>query len=278
MRISGKVRAQSILSELKSEIQQKYLAPNLAIILATDDPAPHTYVKYKILRAQENDINITVYPFAVEKEQAALELINQLNHDTNTHGIIVQLPVFSTWNKEILINSVSPRKDVDGFLPDSPFTPATAAATFEMLKEFASTENASSVEQFLQHKNIVVLGKGRTAGKPIIKLLSQKGFPPTIIDSKTSHPAKIIKDADLLISAVGKPSIITGSMIKSGSSVIGIGVTKIEKDGVVQTIGDIDEQSIATKAKLYCPTIGGIGPLTIACLLRNVVEAASTDS
>jgi methylenetetrahydrofolate dehydrogenase (NADP+) / methenyltetrahydrofolate cyclohydrolase len=275
MIVFGKPIADSILAELKQKIKEKKLHPHLAIILAGDDPASRIYIKYKIIEASEIGVKITVYEFTPSLANECLESIQKLNLDTETHGIIVQLPIYSNWVTDTVVNSVIPTKDVDGFLPESPFTPATGDATWEMIKEFAKIENVA-VEDFLKDKQITILGKGKTAGKPAADVIRKNGFEPTIVDSKTTNPDDIIKKSDLIISATGKKHIITGEKIKKGAYVIGIGVGKETIDGKERIFGDVEKSSIEKKAKLFCPTIGGIGPLTIACLLRNVVTSSES--
>jgi 5,10-methylene-tetrahydrofolate dehydrogenase/methenyl tetrahydrofolate cyclohydrolase len=136
----------------------------------------------------------------------------------------------------------------------------------------ARIEGFDSIEKFLEGKTITVLGRGKTAGKPIRELLMKKGYEANLIHSQTPNPDDIIKNSDIIISATGKKNIINSSNIRPGCFVIGVGVNKEGE----KTVGDLDEAAIAETAKLYCPTIGGIGPLTIACLLRNVVQSAKT--
>jgi methylenetetrahydrofolate dehydrogenase (NADP+)/methenyltetrahydrofolate cyclohydrolase len=274
MIIKGKPIADTILTELKKTVQEKQLHPHLAILLAGNDPASRVYIKYKDKAATNADIKISVYEFTETDQDAAIRKIEQLNKDHDTHGIIVQLPIYPNWVTDNLVYAVALAKDVDGFRQDSPFIPATAEGTWEMIKEFARIEGYKTAEDFLRNKNIVILGKGRTAGKPARDLLTEKGFQTTLIDSRTTNPDKILNEADLIISATGKKHIINDSNTKEGAYVIGIGVGKEVIDGEEKLFGDIDLHSIEHKAKLICPTIGGIGPLTIACLLRNVVKSA----
>ncbi len=142
-----------------------------------------------------------------------------------------------------------------------------------MLTAFALLEGFPETKEFLKNKKVVLLGKGKTAGGPIRDLLLGKDINFTLIDSKTEDPDLLIKEADVIISATGKKNIITGEKIKKGSFVIGVGVGKDSGE----IYGDIEEKSVSEIAKLYCPTIGGIGPLTIVCLLRNVIQSASWD-
>ncbi|MBI2011912.1 bifunctional 5,10-methylenetetrahydrofolate dehydrogenase/5,10-methenyltetrahydrofolate cyclohydrolase [Candidatus Daviesbacteria bacterium] len=276
MKVSGRDLADKILEKLKLEIKGKNLTLCLAIILASNDPAPKMYTQRKINVAGEIGIKATLYEFSENQGQDCFETIQQLNEDQNIHGIIVQQPMHTGWDFQKYIQVVSSKKDVDGFKEDSPYKEATALGVWEMLSEFGRIEGFKSTDEFLEGKKIVVLGKGLTAGKPTINLLTEKGFPPEVIDSKTENPNQIIKNADVVISATGKKNIINGGNIKKGSFVIGIGVGKEEKDGEERIFGDINEEEIKDIAKLYCPTIGGIGPLTIACLLKNVMEASFT--
>ncbi len=266
MKVSGKPLADSILNALKLEIQEDSLKPGLAIILANNTGASRLYVENKLNRAAEIGIQAHLYQF---NETQARAKITQLNQDPSVSGVIIQFPVYDSWKFDGLFNQVVSSKDVDGFKSDSPFVPATAAGVWEMLSEFARLEGYDLAGEFLQGKNITVLGRGKTAGKPIRDLLMKKGYEVNLIHSQTPNPDDIIKNSDIIISATGKKDIIDGTNIKTGAYVIGVGVGK-EAD---KTIGDLAED-VADQAKLYCPTIGGIGPLTIACLLRNVVQSA----
>jgi methylenetetrahydrofolate dehydrogenase (NADP+)/methenyltetrahydrofolate cyclohydrolase len=270
MKVSGKPLTDSLLNALKLEIQEDNLSPGLAIILANNTGASRLYVENKLNRAAELGIQANLYQFDESQEDEAKAKIEELNQDSRFSGIIIQFPVYGSWNFDQLFQSVSSQKDVDGFKADSPFIPATAAGVWEMLSEFARLDGEQSAKDFLNGKIITVLGRGKTAGKPTRELLMKKGYEVNLIHSQTPDPDGIIKSSDIIISATGKKHIINGSNIKSGSYVIGVGVGKEDE----KTIGDLAEGEIAEIAKLYCPTIGGIGPLTIACLLRNVVASA----
>jgi methylenetetrahydrofolate dehydrogenase (NADP+)/methenyltetrahydrofolate cyclohydrolase len=278
MIVSGKPLAQKILSQVQKEIVAKKLQPHLAIILASANEASRMYIKHKTIIGDEIGIKVSTFEFAESVPDQCKETIDELNKDILVNGIIVQLPLYPSWFADDFVNKVALEKDVDGFLPDSPFVPATAEGTWEMLKEFASIEGTDSIETFLNGKSIIVLGKGKTAGKPIRELLKKNGYHSDLIDSKTANPDEIIRNADIVISATGKKHIIHKGNIKDGAYVIGVGVGKESIDGKMKTFGDIDEKGIEIKAKLICPTIGGIGPLTIACLLRNVFSAAKKNS
>lgn len=269
MKVSGKDVAKAILKKLGKEIKEKNLKPSLAIILAGNDPSSKIYVRSKIKTAQKIGIDAKLFEFSNKEKKDVLPTINKLNADRNVHGIIVQHPVYQDWNFDEFAQSISPEKDVDGFLENSPFKGATALAVWEMISAFSKIEGFKNVKDFLRGKKIVILGKGKTAGGPAIKLFRQKGFDPAVVDSKTQSRDGVIKSADVVISATGIKHIVNGRNLKKGAYVVGVGVGK--EQGKIY--GDIDEEGVAKKAKLYCPTIGGVGPLTVACLLRNVVES-----
>lgn len=278
MKVSGREVADKILQNLKEEIEQKNLKPHLVIILAGNNPASRIYVNNKLKAAESINLPATLLEFAENEQDKFLETLEGLNSDPEISGMIVQYPVYDSWDFEGILQKIDPKKDVDGFLPDSPYFPATALGIWEMLTAFAKEEGFSSTEEFLKGKKIVNLGKGRTAGNPAIRLIREKGFETTVVDSKTQNPDEIINSADVIISATGKKNIINASNIKPGCYVIGVGVGRENIDGELRTFGDINEEEIAPVAKLYCPTIGGIGPLTIACLLENVVVAAAGEA
>lgn len=272
MKVSGRDVADAILKKLQKQVEKLEVKPSLAIILAGDNPASRIYVNNKIKVAEKIGIQAKLFEFSKEEFAKTLETLRKFNEDENIHGIIIQYPVFKSWNFDDLIFQVDPKKDVDGFLPDSPFQGATAMAVWEMLTAFAFLEGFSKTQRFLKDKKIVLLGRGRTAGKPIRELLENKRLQVEVINSKTENPDEIIKKGDVIISATGVKNIINKNNLKNGSYVIGVGVGK--EDGKVY--GDIEEESVAKIAKLYCPTIGGIGPLTIVSLLQNVILAAKS--
>ncbi len=274
MKVSGKEVADAISKKLQKEISRFKVKPGLAIILAGNSPSSRIYVNNKIKRAEQIGIKADLFEFSQNEFADCLKTIQKLNQDSRIHGIIVQHPTFEGWDFDRLVSSVDLKKDVDGFLTNSPFRGATALAVWEMLEAFAAIEGFSSAEEFLNGKNIALLGKGKTAGGPTRNLLQEKKIVFTLIDSKTENPDQIIGDADVVISATGRKNIITGNKIKKDSYVIGVGVGKEFIDNEQKIFGDIEEETVSQKAKLYCPTIGGIGPLTIVCLLENVVKSA----
>lgn len=274
MKVSGKDVAEAILKKLEVEIQRKKLKPKLAIILAGDNPSSRIYINNKIKTANRIGIDAKLYEFKEDEADKCLKTIKRLNADRLVNGIIIQYPVYDAWNFEEFERNINPQKDVDGFLKNSPYSGATALAVWEMLTAFSLLEGFSKTEDFLKGKNIVVLGKGKAAGGPTIKLLKEKGFEVVSVIRETKNPNQIIKSGDVVISATGVKNIVNKTNLKKGAYVVGVGVGKEMVDGKEKIYGDIKEEDMAKIAKLYCPTIGGIGPLTIVSLLKNVVESA----
>lgn len=274
MKVSGKEVAEVLLKKLQKEIEEKNLHPGLAIILAGNDPSSRIYVTNKLKAAEKIGIKATLYEFNKDQLEQCVEKLEKLNADSSIHGIIIQHPVYDLWNYDDLLQKLDPQKDVDGFLPDSPYSGATALAIWEMLTAFALKMGFKKTEDFLKDKKIVVVGQGKTAGAPVTKLLEQKGYKILKVIKETENPDQIIKTGDVVISATGAKEIIGRHNLKPNSYVVGVGVGKEEVDGKMKIYGDIKEEEVADIAKMYCPTIGGIGPLTIVSLLKNVVESA----
>lgn len=274
MKVSGKEVAEAILKKLEKEIQDKNLKPGLAIILAGEDPSSRIYVTNKIKAAERIGVDAKLYEFTEEEKDKLLEKLDELNKDLSVHGIIIQHPVYSSWDYDEILEKLDSKKDVDGFKVDSPYSGATALAIWEMLTAFGLKMGFTSTDEFLKGKNIVVVGQGKTAGGPFVKLLEEKGFNPNIVIKETENPTPIIKEGDVVVSATGAKHVINKDNLKQGAYVIGVGVGKEKVDGEDKIYGDLKEDEVSEVAKLYCPTIGGIGPLTIVSLLENVVESA----
>lgn len=276
MKVSGKDVAEAILKKLGKEIQENNLHPSLAIILANNYSPSRIYVNNKIKAAQRVGVAAKLYEFSENQPEECKKTIQELNKDPKVHGIIVQYPVYESWNFDDFENSITSQKDVDGFLENSPYSGATALAVWEMLTAFSLLEGFKKTEEFLKRKKIILIGKGKAAGGPTFKLLQEKGFTPEVVVKDTSNKTKIIKSGDVVISATGVKNIVNKNNLKKGSYVVGVGVGKELIDGKEKIYGDIKEDEVSQIAKLYCPTIGGIGPLTIVSLLKNVVQSASS--
>lgn len=266
MIINGREIANEILDDLKKRVEKlksKGITPHLAIILVGKDPQSESYVSQKELKGTKIGAKISVKRLALSvKTEKLLKTIEQLNNDSNVHGVIVQRPLPPQINSSSIVQTIEPTKDVDGFRNDSKFKPPIALAVIKILNE---------VDKNFLNKKIVVIGKGETGGSPVIKELIKQGAFVEVIDSRTENKENIIKNADIVISAVGKPNIINSKMIKNGAILISVGLHK-EADGKLH--GDYNEEEIKDKASFYTPTPGGVGPVNVAMLLKNLVKAA----
>lgn len=268
MKISGKEIANTIYTSLKQrigELKKRNIIPCLAIILVGNDPASHAYVRQKKIKAEEIGAKTSIYSYPTSvSEKDLLKQLNDLNHLTSIHGIIVQQPLPSHINIEKITQAIDPKKDIDGFHIQSKFEPPIAAAVLEILKNTP-----------LKSKKIVIAGKGETGGKLIINQIKKMGIEPTVIDSKTKNPKSITKNADIIISAVGKPQVIKPDMIKRGVILISIGLHK-GFDGKLH--GDYKEEEIKDIVSFYTPTPGGVGPVNVAMLMKNLLVASGNFS
>ena len=278
MKIDGKEISQLIFEELKEKVGKLKLlniTPRLYILLLTDDPSTKSYVNQKSLKSQLIGTEITVEKVNSKiKTRDLLQKINKLNKDSTIHGIIVQRPVPSQVNEKDISRAIAEEKDIDGFRPNSIFGIPVALAVFEILQNIKNqTSNFENLtlKEWLNGKKITVIGNGLTAGGPIIRSFNNLGLEPEVIISKTKNKKEILKNSDIIISAVGKANVVDNTMIKKGVILISVGMHK-EKDGKFH--GDYDEKNIENTASFYTPTPGGVGPLNVAMLLKNLVQAA----
>ena len=272
MIIDGKKISENLINELKKEISQinkKGKTPKLSVILIGDYPPSKIYVNNKEKKAKEVGIRSEVikYPKDIE-ESKVLEKIKALNNDSNVNGILVQLPLPGHINKEKIINAIDPNKDVDGFHPinvgklssgDQSIVPCTPLGCLYLIK---------SVEKNLQGKHAVILGRSNLNGKPMAQLLLKENCTITILHSKSKNLDVECKRADILVAAVGVSQIVKGNWIKKDAVVIDVGINK--ENG--KLVGDVDFEASKNIAKAITPVPGGVGPMTIACLLQNTVE------
>ncbi len=267
--------SQRIKDELKEEVKKlknDNIFPGLAVIIVGDDPASRVYVNSKKKACEEIGIYSQEYALPENTTQdELLELVEKLNGDTKINGILVQLPLPSHIDEEAVINAISPKKDVDAFHPvnvgkimigNYDFLPCTPAGVMELIKE-------SGID--ISGKECVVVGRSNIVGKPQAMLLLHQNGTVTICHSRTKDLAEKTKNADILIAAVGKPNFITGDMIKEGAVVIDVGINRIAPKKLV---GDVDFESAEKKASAITPVPGGVGPMTIAMLMKNTVKAA----
>ena len=247
--------------------------PGLAVILAGDDSASRAYVRNKVRACAETGLRSELHEFPGDiSERAVLERIAALNGDPQVHGILVQLPLPKQVNAARLLESVSPAKDVDGFHPLNlgalmagrpGFVPCTPAGVMRMLER----EGVA-----LSGRHAVVLGRSNIVGKPMALLLLQKDATVTICHSKTPRLGEVTRLADVLVAAVGRAGLVTAEMVKPGACVIDVGINRVA-DGSLA--GDVDFAAVKDVAGLLTPVPGGVGPMTVAMLISNTVDAAA---
>jgi len=284
--IDGKAVAGKVLEEVKEGVKAfslKFRPPHLAVIIVGDNPASRSYVRSKVKKAQFCGVKSTLIEMPVNITQDELvDRIEKLNTDDEVDGILVQLPLPDHINQQDIIRSVSPLKDVDGFHPenigllasDTPrFVPCTPLGIHELLKSY-------DVE--IEGKHVVIIGRSLIVGKPLALLLSRraKGFNATvtICHSRSIELAKLAKSADILVSAVGRPGMVGADMVKNGAVVIDVGINRVDdpeaKKGY-RLVGDVDFEAVSRVASLITPVPGGVGPMTVAMLMRNTLHAAT---
>ena len=271
--IDGKAIAAGLYDEMLQEVdqmeQQYGRRPGLTVIIVGEDPASQVYVRNKEKAAKKIGLVSNVVRLPEETTQdKLLEIIAQLNADPTVDGILVQLPVPKQIDKDAVIAAVSPEKDVDGFFGmKSGFTmkqgyvaPCTPRACIHLIKAIGET---------IEGKHALVVGRGELVGKPVATLLLNENATVTIAHSRTRNLGEIARTADILIAAVGKPKMITADMIKPGAVVLDVGVSR-DADGKIS--GDVDFEAAKDVAGWITPVPGGVGPMTIAMLIRNTLD------
>lgn len=269
MKIDGRQLASQILEDLKKrveELKKEGIVPHLYVILLINDPSTLSYIKQKRLKSEEIGAKITIDDSNpnITSEQL-LKKIENLNKDKSVHGIIVQRPLPKRFNNEEITNAIIKEKDVDGFRVDSLFGIPVGLAIIEILKK----SHPDNFKYWLEQQNITVIGKGFTAGGPIIRTLNNLSITSNVISSKTTSPEEILKRSDIVISAVGKANIVKPENLKEGAILIGVGMHT--ENGKLK--GDYEDEDIENKVLFYTPTPGGVGPVNVSCLMRNLVEA-----
>ncbi|MCX6777395.1 MAG: bifunctional methylenetetrahydrofolate dehydrogenase/methenyltetrahydrofolate cyclohydrolase FolD [Candidatus Micrarchaeota archaeon] len=268
--MDGKKVASDILKEVAEEIKRRGITPKLALVRVGEDEASKIYLKKKeeacalVGIKSENH----VLPEDVKREELLL-LLGTLNADKDTHGVLVQLPLPKDLSEGEVISSISPEKDVDGIHPcnmgklargESGLTPCTPAGIMELLRRY---------EVEVEGKEAVVVGASNIVGLPIALMLLRRNATVTVCHVLTKNLASHTKKADILVSAVGKPGLITAEMVKEGAVVIDVGITRLA-EGLA---GDVDFEKVGKKASLITPVPGGVGPMTVAMLMRNTLQA-----
>ncbi len=271
---AAKVRGQ--VAEHVTKIKEEHnKTPGLAVVLVGEDPASQVYVRSKGKQTAEVGMNSYEHKLPADTSEAdLLALLDQLNSDANVHGILVQLPLPKHLNEDLIINSIDPAKDVDGFhisnvgrlgTGQKSMVPCTPLGCLMMLREHHGS---------LSGKNAVVIGRSNIVGKPMAQLLLNDSCTVTIAHSRTQNIQEVTRQADIVVAAVGRPEMVTGDWIRDGATVIDVGINRIDKpDGGTRLVGDCDFASCAEKAGAITPVPGGVGPMTIACLLANTLTA-----
>lgn len=273
--LDGKALAQTIRTRLKAEIdqiiQQGKPAPGLAVILVGSDPASHIYVNNKRRACEEVGIHSFAYDLPTDTPQDSLfSLLDKLNQNPDVHGILVQLPLPTQIDSDLILERILPHKDVDGFHPYNLGRLAQRKALLRPCTPYGIMKLLESTGASLKGMNAVVVGASNIVGRPMALELLIANCTVTICHRYTTDLASHIKQADLLIAAIGKPNIIQTEWIKPGAIVIDVGTNRLA-DG--RLVGDIDYASAKEKASWITPVPGGVGPMTIAMLLQNTVDS-----
>ena len=277
MIIDGKKIAENLRETLKKQIEQipsNQPKPGLTVILIGEDPASQIYVRNKEKFANEIGINSKVLRFDSSiTEEALTKEIHKLNQDRAVHGILVQLPLPKHINSKNIINQIEPSKDVDGFHPinvgnlssgNDALVPCTPYGCYLLLKEVISDFNGL---------NAVIIGRSNINGKPMTQLLLKENCTVTITHSKTKNLKNICQGADILVASVGIAKLVKQDWVKSDCVVIDVGINRIEENGSKKLVGDVDFENVKDKVKAITPVPGGVGPMTISCLLQNTLKA-----
>lgn len=277
--IDGKAFAAKVRGQVAEHVtrikEENGITPGLAVVLVGEDPASQVYVRSKGKQTVEAGMNSYEHKLDADTSQDdLLKLIADLNADKDVHGILVQLPLPKHLNEDLVINSIAPEKDVDGFhisnvgllgTGQKSMVPCTPLGCLMMLRDHHGS---------LSGMNAVVIGRSNIVGKPMAQLLLGDSCTVTIAHSRTKDLPTVVCGADIVVAAVGRPEMVPGDWIKPGATVIDVGINRIDKlEGGTRLVGDVDYASCAEVAGAITPVPGGVGPMTIACLLANTVTA-----
>lgn len=279
--IDGKAFAAKLRAQVAAQVttlkDAHGITPGLAVVLVGEDPASQVYVRSKGKLTVEVGMNSYEHKLdATTSQEDLLALIDKLNADPEVHGILVQLPLPAHLDSELVINSIDPAKDVDGFhisnvgllgTGQKSMVPCTPLGCLMMLRDHHGS---------LSGMNAVVIGRSNIVGKPMAQLLLGESCTVTIAHSRTKDLQEVCRRADILVAAVGRPEMVTGDWVKPGATVIDVGINRIEgEQGKTKLVGDVAFESAASVAGAITPVPGGVGPMTIACLLANTLTACA---
>lgn len=274
MILDGKKTSNRIKTELKEKVAhlaEKGIIPCLAVVIVGEDPASKVYVNSKKKACEMIGIKSLSYELAEETtEVELLKLVQELNNNTEVNGILVQLPLPKHINEDAIIMAIDPNKDVDGFHPVNVGNLSIGNKGFISCTPYGIIELMKRYEIPIEGMNCVIVGRSNIVGKPISMLLLRENATVTICHSKTKDLKSVCKNADILIAAIGRPKMITADYVKDGAVIIDVGINRLE-DGSL--CGDVDYKDVFDKASYITPVPGGIGPMTIAMLMKNLVES-----
>ena len=277
--IDGKLFSRKLRDQVAQHVavlkKENNVTPGLAVVLVGEDPASQVYVRSKGKQTIEAGMNSYEHKLSADTSEAdLLELVNRLNEDKDVHGILVQLPLPEHINEDAVINAIDPVKDVDGFhisnvgllaTGQKSMVPCTPLGCLLMLKDFHGS---------LAGMDAVIIGRSNIVGKPMAQLLLNESCTVSITHSKTKNLEEVVGRADIIIAAVGRPEMVKGDWIKPGATLIDVGINRVEEnDGGKRLVGDAEFSSCSKIAGALTPVPGGVGPMTIACLLVNTLVA-----
>lgn len=277
--IDGKAFAENLRKDIALRVtklkKEKGIIPGLAVVLVGNDPASEVYVRNKGKQTIEAGMESFEFNLPVDtSEEELLKKIDELNNNPKVHGILVQLPLPKHMSEEAVINAIAPEKDVDGFniinvgkltIGGDGFVPCTPLGCWMLLKDVMGD---------LSGKNAVVVGRSNIVGKPMAALLLKESCTVSIAHSRTADLPALLKNADIVVAAVGRPNMVKGEWLKQGAVVVDVGINRINiADGKTKLVGDVDFASCQGIAAAITPVPGGVGPMTIACLLENTYKA-----
>ncbi|MEM6987833.1 MAG: bifunctional methylenetetrahydrofolate dehydrogenase/methenyltetrahydrofolate cyclohydrolase FolD [Pseudomonadota bacterium] len=277
--IDGKARAAALRAELTTDVatlvDSTGVTPGLTVVLVGDDPASHVYVRNKVKSTTEVGMRSDEHRLPADTSEAdVLALVEKLNADPSVNGILVQLPLPKHIDSAKVLAAINPDKDVDGFhvvnagklaVGERALVPCTPLGCLMMLQDSVGD---------LSGANAVVVGRSNIVGKPMAQLLLQESCTVTIAHSRTRNIEAVCRGADILVAAVGRPEMVRGDWVREGATVIDVGINRVEReDGKARLVGDVAFDEAAARARAITPVPGGVGPMTIACLLYNTVAA-----
>lgn len=285
-RIDGKAKAEQLAEAITKQtaalLREHAIKPGLAVVIIGEDPASQVYVRNKKRRAEACGFHSVQHTLAREtSQQSVLELIDELNSDDSIHGILVQLPLPDQLDEQTITQAISPTKDVDGFhfinigkltaghTADA-FVPCTPAGCMLMIEDELGPD--------LSGKNAVIIGRSNIVGKPMASLLMQRHATITVAHSRTRDLPLVVRSADIVVAAVGRPEMVKADWIKPGAVVIDVGINRVERtiDGETKSrlVGDVDYEGVSGVASAVTPVPGGVGPMTITMLMFNTLRSA----